>query len=375
MKFVISTSTLNQILQKLQNIVPQKATIPILSNLMIEAINDELIITATDLTVGMRCFNEAKIMEEGATTLPARYFSSLIRELTVPHVEISSNPNEVTEINANASRFKLNGMSRKEFPSLPDLTDAISFKIEQHLLKDMFFRTSFTVPREDTRFVLTGVCLQIHDGKAFFSGTDGKRLARAHTAISVDKGIHGSYIIPLKAVEEIQKNLRNDGQATVYLMADKIAVDANGALLISKLLSGEYPDVSRVIPQEFKTRVILHREELISLLRQVSLFTTDTTQSICCTFSNGELRLKSNVMEVGEGKVSMPVNYAGPTLEIAFHPGSFLDILRHCKEETVTLGLTDAYTPGVFTDGEALFESIMDASPLFVLMPMRLSED
>ncbi len=373
MKFIISNEQLGQLLTKLQNVVAQKSTVPILSNLLIEAQNDELIITATDLTVGMRCYTEAKILEEGATTLPAKKFTQLIRELTAPHIEITTGAQEITEIKTPSSKFKLHGMSKNEYPSLPDLAGAAQFKIRQNQLKDMFFRTSFAVSREENRYVLTGVLMKIANGLAVFAGTDGKRLARASINIDIDPAFKGEFIIPLKAVEEMQKNLQDDGEATIYLMNDKIAVEANQCVIITKLLSGEYPDINRVIPEKSDTQVSLHREELISLLKQISLFTADPSQPVRFTFSEGELRLAATAMDVGEGKVSMPVNYFSAKLDIAFNPGYFLDILRHTKEETVNLGLIDAYNPGLITENQENEPS--GNSSLFVLMPMRISEE
>jgi DNA polymerase III subunit beta len=113
----------------------------------------------------------------------------------------------------------------------------------------------------------------------------------------------------------------------------------------------------------------------MTLLRQISLFTADTSHSVKFTFSDGELRLTATTMEVGEGKVSMPVNYRGPKLEIAFNPRFFLDVLNHSKKETVAMGVIDAYNPGVITDHETFSEVPSASTPLYVLMPMRLSED
>jgi DNA polymerase-3 subunit beta len=374
MKFVISTQELNYLINKCQSIIPSKVTIPILSNFLIEAINDELIITSTDLTVGIRCFLEAKILEEGSTTVPAKKFAQLIRELTSSNVQVSTNANHVTEVSADSSRFKLNGMDRAEFPSLPDVTGSIHFKISQSQLKDMLYRTAFAVSREDNRYVLTGVYMHFSNSTATFVGTDGKRLAKSHLSVDLDPSFTGNYIIPLKAVEEIVKNLEEEGDATIYLMNDKVAIESTNTMIITKLLSGEYPDYNRVIPQNPETLVALHREELMSLLRQISLFTTSNNDSVRFTFSEGELRLTANTMEIGEGKVSMPVNYQGQMLEIAFNPGFFLDILRHSKNETVTMGVTDSYNPGLITDQESAPNPIA-SSPLFVLMPMRLNEE
>lgn len=374
MKFVISTQELNYLINKIQNVVPQKPTIPVLNNFLIEAGNDELILTATDLAVSIRCNTEAKIVEEGSTTLPAKKFAQLVRELTTKNVEVSSNSHETTTLIAGTSRFKLNGMSKEGFPALSDLSEAASFRIPQKELKELLYSTSFAVSKEDNRYVLTGILMMIANSQATFAGTDGKRLARSHAIIEIDPAFCSQAIIPLKAVDEILKNLTEEGEAKIYLMADKIAVEANQTLLLAKLLTGDYPDINRVIPENSGIIMTLHRNELISLLRQVSLFTVDQNHSARFTFSDGEVKVAANTQEFGEGNVSMPVNYQGPKLEIAFNPGFFLDILRHCKEETVTLGLTDPYNPGMITDGEPP-PQLNQASPLFVIMPMRLSED
>lgn len=374
MKFVLSTQELNYLINKIQNVVGQKATIPILSNFLIEAYNNELILTATDLTVGLRCFTDAKILKEGSTTLPAKRFAQLMRELTAANVEISSDGNEVTTIVAGTSRFKLNGMNKSEFPALPDTSTAHVLQIKQSDLKDMFYRTSFAVSKEDNRYTLTGVLMHVANGIATFVGTDGKRLSRAFIKAPVDAQFTNQSIIPLKAVDEILKNLTEEGDAKIFLMPDKIAIEANDTRILSKLLSGEYPDVNRVIPEQADLIITLHREELLTLLRQISLFTADHNHSVRFIFTDGELKLTANTMDIGEGQVAMPVNYQGPKFEIAFNPGFFMDILRHCKQETVSLRLTDPYNPGVITDGDDLSHPLQ-ASPLFVIMPMRLSED
>jgi DNA polymerase-3 subunit beta len=375
MKFVISTQELNYLLNKIRNVVASKNALPILGNVLIEACNDEIVMTATDLTVAMRCVLEAKVLQEGGTALPAKLLAQLVGELKVPNLEIATNHHDVTELMAGSSRFKLHGMSKDEFPALPDVAESMRFTIKQSELKDMFFRTSFAVSREDNRFVLTGVFLYIENSIATLVGTDGKRLSRCQKLIQIDSSFKGGYIIPLKAVEEVAKNLGEEGDAIVSLMPDKVAIEASGTTIITKLLSGDYPDVNRVIPTAPAMVVTLHREELMSLLRQIALFTSDSSHSVRFTFANGELTLSANTMEIGEARVKMPVNYQGDKLEIAFNPSYLLDILRHCKKERVLIGLDDSYNPGVITDQEEpplLTDALL---PLYVLMPMRLSEE
>lgn len=368
MKFVISTQELNYLLSKCSNVIPQKPTSPILAYVLIEAVNDELILTSTDLMVGIRCFTEAKIYEEGAIALPAKRFASLIRELTAVNLEISSSGG-ATEVIADSSRFKLHGMSKDEFPALPPLNEAEKLAIKQKELRDVLFQTSFAVSREDSRYVLTGVALTIANQRAIFVGTDGKRLARAHMALDVPASLQGTFILPLKAVEEIQKNLQDEGSGCLYLMNDKIALQAGSTMVISKLLTGDYPDVERVIPLQSELQVSLHREELMSLLRQIALFASEETNSVRFSLTSGELRIAANSKDVGEGQVSMPANYHGSMFEIAFNPTYFLDILRHSRAETITLALTDPYNPGLLTEGSDM--PILDNSPLFILMPLR----
>ena len=375
MKFTIPTQELHYLLNKIQNIVPQKPTIPILSNFLIEAANDELILTTTDLNVSLRCNTEVNIIEEGSTTLPAKKFAQLVRELTVPNVEITSDSNETTQLIAGSSKFKILGMNKESFPGLPDLSEAQSFTLQQKDLKYLLYCTSFAVSREDNRYVLTGVLMQVSDGQVLFVGTDGKRLARAHHPIThLSSSFTNQSIIPLKAVEEILKNLREEGEVKISLMPDKIAIHTEQTLIIAKLLIGDYPDIHRIIPESAEIGLSLHREELLSLLRQVSLFIADPHHSVRFTFAEGELKITANTSDIGEGIVGMPVNYHGNKLEIAFNPGHFIGILLHCKEDTVILSLVDAYNPGIITDGE-LKTKLKEASPLFITMPMRLSED
>lgn len=368
MKFVISRNELSNLIRKIQNIVPQNPPIPILSHFLIETNGeDELVFTATDLTIGSCCRAKAKIYERGSLALPSKRFFQLIRELTEPNIELTFAQGEMSEIKAGSSSFRLHGMDKEDFPKLPDFKEAIQFKIENQILKEMLFRTVFAVSKEENLYVLTGVLMRIENGKAIFVGTDGKRLARNETAIALAPDHSGEYIFPQKAVDEIIKMLSDDKEeATVYLAHDKVAIESGSTIIVTKLLSGDYPNFEQILASHCEHKMSLHREELVTLLRQISLFTNDTSQSVRFTFLDGELQLTANCADIGEGHVSMPVNYSGNKIEIAFNPFFFLDILRHSKDETLSLGISDSYNPGIITDS---------TSSLFIIMPMRLNDD
>jgi DNA polymerase-3 subunit beta len=365
MKLVISRLDLLNLVTKIQTIIPTKPALPVLNNVLIEAIDDQLILSATDLTVSMRGYTSSvKVEEPGAIALPAKKFFQLVREITAPQVEIHTPTAEVAIINAGTSHFKLSGLGKSEFPTLPDFEGGISLLIDNPLLKEMLVRSAFSAARDDNRQVLKGILFQYHEKLATFVGTDGKRLARLFADIEFGEGQTGSCVLPLKAVEEIISLLDvKDQKVKLSLLPDKIGIETGNILLITKLLTGQYPDIDRIIPKKTAAPIALHREELISLLRQISLFTKDQASAVRFSFASGQLHLTAVGTDLGEGKVSMAVNYGGPHLEMAFNPYFFMDILRHSKDEVVDLSIRSSHEPGLITDS---------SNAHFVLMPMRL---
>lgn len=369
----MSRNELCNLVNSVQNIVAQRSPMPILSNILVDANDSTITLTATDLTVGIRCSATAKVLEPGATTIPARRFAQLLRELNVSYIEVSANEKEVSQVVADTATFRLHGMPKGDFPTLPDLSGAQRVIVKQKDLKDALYRTVFAVSLEESRYVLTGVSFSVTENAALFVGTDGKRLARITIPAQAEGRLSYGCIIPSKAVAELGKNLsESDENVTVYLLPDKIAIESNDRLVLTKLLSGEYPDVERVIPQQSNSVVAIHREELATLLRQVSLFISEENTSVRCTINEGSLQLSANTADIGEGRVSMPVNFSGPRFDIAFNPLFFLDILRHSHGEYMYMGFQDSFNPVILSDAE--FGTTLDPCPasLFILMPLRL---
>lgn len=367
MQFTVSREKLVSLIGKVQSVVPSKAVVPILSNILVEASGQSITIYATDLTVSVRVQVQAEVETEGAITLPAKRFFQLIRELTTPEVTVKVEKGGVALITSGTSTFRLHGMDKDEFPAFPDLSEGKAFSIQSESLKEVLSNTAFAAAREDNRQVLNGVFLDIKGKRATFVGTDGKRLAKIEKEIDFDENEMCTNIIPLKAVEEMVRVLEGEEKVTVTLMADKLALEVGSTTLFSKLLNGQFPDYERVIPdQTAMQKITLHRDELSTLLKQVSLFTSDISHSVKLSFAGGELKIQATNSDIGEGKVQMPVDFHDEEKEIAFNPNYFLDILRHCKDETISFGMTDSFNPGLISDSS-------DAN--FVLMPMRLSAE
>ncbi len=362
MKVTLSRPDLATLIGKIQGVIAKKPKIPILANVLFEASEGRVLVAATDLEIGIHAEMEALVEQPGALALPARCFFQLIRELTTPQVVIEAQSEETAVIQAGKSHFRLCGMHKSEFPALPNLSQASSFTLDAAVLQRMLSHSSFAAPREDSRKILNGVLMRLVGQEAIFIGADGKRLAKLTTPIQRENSLDHDYVVPLKAVEEIIKLLDQDMPATLRLTPDKIGVETASASLVAQLLAGEFPDVN-IIPTDTPLSIKLHREELMTLLRQIALFTPDRGHSVHFTFKDNELLLHATSCDIGEGKVSMPIDYQEKPFEIAFNPLFFHDILRHCREEVISLALTDAYNPGLITD---------TAEAKFVLMPMRL---
>ena len=374
MKFLMARDDLCELVNSVQNIVALRTPMPILNNILVDATGSAVTLTATDLTVGIRCTATAKVLEPGATTVPARKLAQLLKELNVSYIELSADEKEVSQVVADAATFRLRGMPKADFPALPDLSGAQRVIVKQQDLKDALFRTAFAVSLEESRYALMGVSVQITETGALFVGTDGKRLARIVIPVQAEGRLSYQCIIPAKAVAELAKDLSDDdASATMHLLSDKVAVETNNRLVLTKLLSGEYPDVERVIPTQSTAVVAVHREELGALLRQVSLFITEKYNSVRCSLYEGALHLSANAADIGDGQVSMNVNYSGPRFDIAFNPVHFLDILRHTKGEFIYMGFQDSFNPMILSDVEFGTTTEQFPSPLFILMPLRLN--
>lgn len=364
MKVTISKNDVISLINKTQNIVPIKPQMPILANILLKAIDNQLILSATDLNISIETSIPAQVKEEGSVVLPSKKLFSLLKELTSLEIEISTSSSHTATIHAGTSQFKIHGIDPEGFPEIPNLSEEAKISISAPILKEMLSKTSFAAGKDETRPVFSSVLLQRTGSLTTFTGTNGKKLAKTYTDISLPEDWQGTFILPSKAAEEMISLLDTKEEEIVLRFSeDKVSMQIGSTTLTSQLIAGHYPDVSKIIPEKTENPVKLHREELMTLLRQVSLFTTTEHVSIRFTFAPGELVLSIASGETGEGRVSMPINYHGDSIDIGFHPTNLLDILRHSKDETIDLHLKDGYNPGLITDS---------TNTIFVIMPMRL---
>ena len=250
MKFSVSKEKLLQGLQTVQNVVSARTTLPILSNVLLQAGEGEIKLTTTDLDVGVRGTVEATVEKTGSTTLPARRLFSIVRELPNNDISIEIDSKNVAAIRSGPSFFKILGLPEEEFPPLPKFENAKVFNIPQKDLKEGLKKTSYAISTDETRYVLNGILCSFKDNKLTLVATDGRRLALVDLEMEFPRSQEVDIIIPTKAVTELQRLLGEEGELKMTVGDNQVAFDVNGTFLVSKLIEGNYPNYRQVIPGE-----------------------------------------------------------------------------------------------------------------------------
>jgi len=365
MKFQIDRDAFLAGLQQVQHVVSTRTTLPILSNVLIQATDGMLRLTTTDLDVGVSVSVKANVEEDGSTTLPARRLVTIIRELPSTEIQIDIDADNAASIRCGPSFFKILGLNSEEFPPPPDLEGAREFTIPQKLLKDSLKKTSYAISTDETRYVLNGINCSFKNNTLIMVATDGRRLAMVESEVEFPAGNEVDVIIPTKAVNELQRLLKEDGGDLRMRVTDnQVTFELNNSHLYSKRIEGNYPNYRQVIPGAPNHRINLEREVLLNAVHRVSLLASDKSNSVKLRFEEDQLQISANSPEIGEASETLAINYKGSPMSIAFNPEFTMAPLRNLDQDTVYLDLIDEMSPGVFK---------IDEPFLYVIMPMRVS--
>ena len=363
-KFKVTKEKILEGLQRVQNIVSARTTLPILSNVLLQAGKDGLSLTTTDLDVSVRCVVAAEVSKPGATTLPARKLFTILKEVPAEEIEVEVDERNGASFRCGSSFYKIMGLPEEEFPRFPQVDGPKPHKLEQQVLRELLRETSYAVSNDETRYVLNGVYMSFKGDKLTVVATDGRRLALAERELEVAKGSEAEFILPTKVVVELQHLLGEKGDVNLSVGDDLITFNLPETILASKLVEGTYPNFRQVIPAEAKERVPMEREMLLAALHRASILASDKTQSVKLGFGKNTLTITASTPEVGEAKETLAINYKGKELTIAFNPQYLMDPLRNLDADEVFFELTDELSPGVLK---------INAPFLYVLMPMRLN--
>jgi DNA polymerase-3 subunit beta len=275
----------------------------------------------------------------------------------------------VCSVRSGASFYKINGLGADEFPPAPKFKDDKKVVLPQEKLRSMLKKTSFAVSTDESRYVLNGIFLSLKDHKLTMVATDGRRLALVDEEADVPEKSQGEFIVPAKAVNELNRLLQDKGEVEIRFSENQAAFtlkDDKGftILITTKLIEGNYPNYRQVIPAEAKERIALVREEFLHALKRAEIMTSEKSNSVKLAFSKNNLTITANSPEVGEAKESIAINYKGKDMAIAFNPRYVIDPLTALANDEVYIELIDELSPGVLK---------INGPFLYVVMPMRLT--
>jgi DNA polymerase III subunit beta len=370
MEFSVSKSDLVRELGLTQGVVERKTTIPILSNILVETDQDQVWLTATDLELGIKCACPARIKKEGAGTIPARRLLDYVRLLPDADVQVKLAENQWASFVCGRSRTRIAGMSRESFPELPQMPETLA-RIPLSVLSQMIANTIFAISSEESRFTLNGALLILKESGLVMVATDGHRLAMVEKQIALP-GLNGSYraLLPKKAMSEIQKLASDDPDKQIEFSGsdNHLFFRIDKRLLLSRKLTGNFPDYERVLPKEHPHTLIIQREELKAALERVAQFADERSKAIRLRVVKDELSVHSSISETGESEESIPVEYAGNDVEIGFNVQYLVDFLRSVDQKEVELHFKDSNSAGEMRPHSGAAGSVYR----YVVMPMRI---
>ena len=375
MKFKINQDHFSNGLQQVLNVVGARATMPILSNVLIEAEEGHISLTTTNLDLGIRCRIKADVSEPGGLTLPVRKLATIIRELPQNEIFIETSENNQAKITSGGSNFKIMGISTEEFPPLPSFENRHVFELSQTEIVSMLKSVSYGQSSDENRYILNGVYFNFADEKLTLVATDGRRLALTALDTEISEDNAGNLILPAKTVAELERLMGkgdkvkiafNDRQAAFEISIDDSSDTGlvDHLYLVSKIVEGNYPNYRQVIPKETEHRVKIERELMLECVHRAALVTSDKSNSVKLKVSKNLLEISGSSAEYGESHESMAIAYDGPEVQVAFNPQFLIEPLKALTKDEVFFEFKDELSPGLFKTLDNF---------ICVVMPLRLN--
>ena len=372
MKLTIERAALLKSLNHVQSVVERRNTIPILSNVQMDAAGGQLRLTATDMDLAVVEAVPAEIATEGSTTAPAHTLYDIVRKLPDgAQVELDATGDaEQILLRAGRSRFTLQTLPTSDFPQMSSGDLPHRFKLPATELRSLIDRTRFAISTEETRYYLNGIYL--HTAKANdvdvlrAVATDGHRLARVELPQpSGGAGMPG-VIVPRKTVNELRKLIEETGEDVELALSDsKIRFAFDDVELISKLIDGTFPDYERVIPTGNDKTLEVDCGDFAAAVDRVATISTEKSRAVKLHVENGVVTLTASSPESGTATEEIEVKYGQEAIEIGFNARYLLDIAQQIEGDTAQFSMADAASPTIIRD-------LDDQSALYVLMPMRV---
>lgn len=371
MKFSLTKSKFSQALQSVLQVVPNKTTLPILSNILVEALEGKLKLSATDLDMSISASVDATVSRKGSVAVPARILSEIVRELPEAELHVESTANRV-ELKIPNGSYKIASVSPDDFPKLPVINSKKEVKVGGEELVKMIRKTTFACSTDETRPALNGVLWQQKGEKMIMVATDGHRLARVASTNAKLKGVTEDLIIPPKVLNLIPKfvDAAKEKEIGVIFGDNSIIFNLGETVLTSRLLEGPYPNFEQVIPQTADKKLTINREELAGAVRRVSILSNALTHQVRFSIKKGSVTLSTNNADVGgEGRETLNCDFVGEALELGYNAIYIQEILGKIEGAEVSFDLSSPVAAGV------IYSPLMSREDfLCLVMPLRLAD-
>jgi DNA polymerase-3 subunit beta len=368
MEFRIAVDEFKKALQRAQGIVERKATMPILSNVLVNATKSGVSVTAFDLDIGIVSEHSADVAKTGAITVGAKTLLDIVSNLPDAQVTVKKLQNNYAEINCGAAHYKIVGMAPEEFPKLPKEETAHLVSVSGVTLLEMIKKTSYAISNDETRFILNGVFFEPRGaGLVRMVATDGHRLALIERELQGDFKLKNGIIVPRKGLFELKRLLEEAPEAACQLgFAENSALFKKpGLSMVMRLIDGQFPEYQRVIPKESEKQILVHRIRFAETLKRIALLSADKASAVRLQLSENLLRIAANNPDMGEAKDDLEVAYRGGDLTVGFNARYLLDVLQALDTDEVALEMGDEHSPCVVhAPGDRTYTS--------VVMPMRV---
>jgi DNA polymerase-3 subunit beta len=376
MKFSVAQSEILHALQVISSAVPSRTTLPVLSNILVEAGDGALQLTATDLDLSISTRATAEVMSEGSLTVPAKKLFELARKL--PKEELKLEAKDLTlVVVSKTGRFKFLCIRPEEFPARPTVTPDVHLTIDAKAFERLVRRTVYSVSTDETRPALNGALFQSAEGEIRLVATDGHRLARAslkHPA-ATKNALKGDVILPLKALHHLARLLPDCGDnVTVELSKTHARFILGPTTLTTKLIEGPFPNYEQVLPKNNNKHLTVNKDALAAALDRVSVFSDSLTKQVKFAISKNRLRLAVQTPDQGEATEDLDVKYDSDDLDIGYNAVYLLDILRTMDAEEVLVQLNTPVTAGLLVpvpSGDSKTPPVENL--LCLVMPLRLA--
>jgi DNA polymerase-3 subunit beta len=363
MKFICEKTKLQEAISVTQKAVTGKSAMPILQGLFIDASEGKITIIGSDIDLSIETKIDANIIEAGKVVVDARLFGDIVRKLPNSNIEISSSTDNSIEIICEKTKFNLIHMNADDFPTLPSIDEDNIFSIEQKLLKNMIRGTMFAIAQEESRPILTGVLVEIKDGKINLVALDGYRLALKSELIDSDSSIRA--VIPGKTLSEVVKILEDEGEVNITFTSNHILINLAETKIISRLLEGEFIKYTSIIPVEYSLKITVERNKILNCIERASLVAKEGNTNLIKFDINDEYMVLTSNSQLGNVREELNIILQGEPLEIAFNAKYMIDLLKIMDEEEIYMEFSSSVSP-------CLVKNKQNDNCTYLVLPVRL---